>query len=158
MTNFSTATRQLILFLIFLSQAVVISVAQQDTQQAAPHCSNSSLNGGYGFSVNGITAGGLQYSLVGRFVADGKGGVTGTSTQSVAGAISRPTFTAKYTVNADCTGTTDITFDFGLTTPLDFIITDDGKSVYIISAGATGSQGDNETGTATRQFNKLQLH
>lgn len=154
MTNFLSKTRYLIFLMALLSQGAVVSMAQQDTQQAAPRCSNANLTGGYGFNVSGIAANGVQYSLVGRFVADGKGGVTGTSTQSVNGAISRPTFTATYTVNADCTGTTNITFDFGLTTPLDFIIVDDGKSVYIISAGASGSQGDNETGTATRQFNR----
>jgi hypothetical protein len=132
-------------------------MAQQDSQQLSTRCSNANLSGGYAFSVNGITEGGLQYSLVGRFFSDGRGGVTGTSTQSVAGALSRPKFTATYTVNPDCTGSTEITFDFGLTTPLDFIIADDGKTVYIISAGASGSQGPNETGTATRQFNRPQL-
>jgi hypothetical protein len=156
LTNFSSMTRHLILFLA-LSQGAAVCVAQQNTQQAAPTCSNANLSGGYGFSVNGTTANAEQFSLVGRFVADGKGGVTGVSIQSVNGAISRPSFTATYTVNADCTGTTNITFDFGLTTPLEFIIVDDGKSVYIISAGASGSQGDNETGTATRQFNRPQV-
>ena len=157
MTNFSSMTRHLILFLALLSQGTAVSVAQQDTQQAAPRCSNANLSGGYGFSVNGTTANAEHYSLVGRFVADGKGGVTGVSTQSVNGAISRPSFTGTYTVNADCTGTANLTFDYGGTAPLNFIIVDDGKSVDIISAGTSGSQGDNEVGTATRQFNRPQV-
>lgn len=157
MTNFWSTMRHLILFLALLNQVAAVSAAQKDTQQAAPSCSNANLSGGYGFSVSGTPANGGQYSLVGRFVANGKGGVAGVSTQSVNGMISRPSFTATYTVNADCTGTTSLTFDFGLTTSLDFIIVDDGKSVYIISSGASGSQGANEIGTATRQFNRLQV-
>lgn len=150
----SNVTRNLILLLALLSQGAAVSVAQQDT---TPRCSSANLSGGYGYSVNGTTANAEQYSLVGRFVADGKGGVTGVSIQSVNGAISRPTFTGTYTVNADCTGTANLTFNDGGTAPLDFIIVDDGKSVDIIVAGASGSQGQNEVGTATRQFNRPQI-
>lgn len=154
MTNFSSMKRHLILFLALLGQGTAISFAQLDIQHAAPHCSKASLRGGYGFSVNGTTGNAEHYSLVGRFVANGKGGVTGVSTQSVNGSISRPSFTGTYTVNANCTGTATLTFDFGGTAPLDFIIVDDGKSIEIIVSGANGSHGDNEVGTATRQFNR----
>ncbi len=153
MTNFSSMKRYLILVLAFLVQGVAVSTAQRKTHQAAPHCSNSSLSGGYGFSVNGVSGGGQHYSLVGRFVADGKGVVIGTSVQSINGAISRPSFTGTYRVDTDCTGTATLTFDFGVA-PLDFIIVDDGKSVQMIVAGANGSHGDNEVGTAIKQFNR----
>lgn len=157
MTNFSNVTRRLILFLALLIQGAAVSWAQQDTQQAFPRCSNANLSGGYGFIVNGTTANAEAYSLVGRFAADGKGGVTGGGAQAVNGVISRPTFTGTYTVNADCTGTTNLTFDYGGSAPLEFIIVDDGKTVDIIVAGANGGLGQNEVGTATRQFNKAQV-
>lgn len=156
MTDFSNVTRNLILFLALLIQGAAVSLAQQDTQKTLPHCSNANLGGGYGYMVNGTTSNAEQYSLVGRFVADGKGVVKGGGVQAVNGVISRPTFTGTYTVNANCTGTANLTFDFGGSAPLEFIIVDDGKTVDIIVAGANGGQGQNEVGTATRQFNRPQ--
>lgn len=156
MIHFSNITRHLILFLTFLTQGAAVSVAQQETQQAFPPCSNASLSGGYGFIVNGIAPRAGPYSYVGRFVADGKGGVTGRGAQAVSGEISRPTFTGTYTIRADCTGVANLKFDFGGEAPLELIIVDDGKTVDIIVAGADGKGGENEVGTATRQFTSTQ--
>lgn len=155
MINFSNIPRHLILFLAFLTQGAAVSVAQHDTQQVFPPCSNASLSGGYGFIVNGIAPHAGPYSYVGRFVADGKGGLTGSGAQAVSGEISHPKISGTYTVNADCTGIANLNFDFGGTAPLEFIIVDDGKTVDIIVAGADG-KGENEVGTATRQFNPIQ--
>jgi hypothetical protein len=91
------------------------------------------------------------------FKLDGRGNFSGTSTESVNGAIDRPTFTGTYTVKPDCTGSALLTFNDGGTAPLDFIIEDDGKQVAIIVAGENGSNGENETGTAVRQFNTARL-
>lgn len=156
MINFSNITRHLILLLAFLIQGAAVSVAQQETQQAFPPCSNASLSGGYGFIVNGIAPHAGPYSYVGRFVADGKGGVTGRGAQAVNGEISRPTFTGTYTIKADCTGVANLKFDFGGEAPLELIIVDDGKTVDIMVAGANGTGGENEVGTATRQFKPIQ--
>jgi hypothetical protein len=153
--NFSNITRHLILFLAFLTQGAAVSVAQQETQQAFPPCSNANLSGGYGFIVNGSTPRSGPYSYVGRFVADGKGSVTGGGAQAVNGVISRPKFTGTYTVKADCTGVANLKFDFGGEATLELIIVDDGKTVDIIVAGPDGKGGENEVGTATRQFNPI---
>jgi hypothetical protein len=153
--NFSNITRHLILFLAFLTQGAAVSVAQQETQQAFPPCSNASLSGGYGFIVNGIAPHAGPYSLVGRFVADGKGVVTGSGAQSVSGDISHPKFTGTYTIKADCTGVAKLKFDFGGEADLELIIVDDGKTVDMIVAPPDG-QGQNEVGTATRQFTPTQ--
>jgi len=159
MTFFWNRSRLHLLLFVLLSQGVAVSMAQQEqeSQHDAPRCSNSSLSGGYGFTVNGTNPTSGPYSLVGRFVADGQGVVTGSGAQAVNGSISRPTFTGTYTINPDCTGTANLTFDFGGTAPLDFVIVDDGKQVEIIVAGANGVRGENEVGTATRQFNKPRL-
>lgn len=153
-TDFSNVTRTFILFLALLIQGGAMSLAQQPDQNAFSRCSNTNLIGGYGFTVTGTTTNLEQYSLVGRFVADGRGGVTGTSIQAVNGVISRPAFTGTYTVNPDCSGTATLTFDYGGAAPLEFIIVDDGKTVTIIVAGENGGHGQNEVGTATRQFTK----
>jgi hypothetical protein len=154
--NFANITRHLILFLAFLTQGVAVSVAQQGNQQAFPPCSNTNLSGGYGFIVNGTTPRSGPYSYVGRFVADGKGGLTGRGAQAVNGLISRPTFTGTYTVKADCTGVAKLKFDYGGEANLELIIVDDGKTVDIMVADPNGQVGENEVGTATRQFNPIQ--
>ena len=156
MVSFLRISRLHLLLLALLSQGAAVGMAQQEQQipHDAPHCDNNSLSGGYGFSVNGTSMNSGPYSLVGRFVADGKGGVTGMDVQAVNGSISRPSFTGTYTVKPDCTGTANLTFDWGGTAPLEFTIVDDGKQVYIIVAGENGSNGQNEVGTATRQFTK----
>jgi hypothetical protein len=156
MINFSNITRHLILFLAFLTQGVAVSVAQQENQQAFPPCSNANLSGGYGFIVNGIAPHSGPYSFVGRFVADGKGVVTGSGAQSVSGDISRPKFTGTYTIKADCTGVAKLKFDFGGEADLELIIVDDGKTVDMIVAPPDGQGGQNEVGTATRQFTPTQ--
>jgi hypothetical protein len=153
----SNLTRNFILFLALLTQGVAVSLAQQDTQNASPHCSNVNLRGGYGYMVNGTSTSAQPYSLVGRFFADGKGGVTGNGAEAFAGVISHLTFTGTYTVNADCTGTANLTFNDGGVAPLEFIIVDDGKTVDIIVAVPNGDQEPNEVGTATRQFNRSQI-
>lgn len=154
--NFSNITRHLILFLAFLTLGAAVSVAQQETQQAFPPCSNANLSGGYGFIVNGSTPRSGPYSYVGRFVADSKGGVTGRGAQAVNGVISHPTFTGTYTIKADCTGVANLKFDFGGEATLELIIVDDGKTVDMIVADPNVKAGENEVGTATRQFNSTQ--
>jgi len=154
LTDFSNVTRNFILFLALLTQGAAVSLAQQDTQNTSSNCSNANLSGGYGYTVNGTSASAQPYSLVGRFVADGKGGVTGSGVEAFDGVISRPTFTGTYVVNANCTGTANLTFNSGGSAPLEFIIVDDGKTVDIIVAVPNGDQEPNEVGTATRQFNK----
>jgi hypothetical protein len=156
LTDLSNMTRNIILFLALLTQGAAVSLAQQETQETFPKCSNANLSGGYGYMVNGTTTNAEQYSLVGRFVADGKGGLKGGGAQAVNGVISRPTFIGTYTVNANCAGTANLTFDYGGSAPLEFIIVDDGKTVDIMVAGVNGNQGQNEVGTATRQFNRPQ--
>lgn len=154
MINFARVMRHATLALILVFPGGALAVAQEPNQISVPRCSNNNLSGGYGFTITGTTTNLNQYSLVGRFVSDGKGSVTGTTVQAVNGSISRPAFTGTYTVNSDCTGTASLTFDYGGTAPLEFVIVDDGKTVTIIVAGENGSGGQNEVGTATRQFTK----
>jgi len=139
------------LFLLCLP-ILSVSMLMAQTNNQFPTCTNKNLEGAFGFKINGTNPVYGPYSFVGRFVADGKGNVTGKGIQSVAGEISSPVFTATYTVEADCTGEAVLEFSGGGTAPLQFVIEADGTQVSIIAAGADGPGAVNEVGTATKQF------
>lgn len=120
--------------------------------QMRHQCDIRNLFGAYGFSINGSNPAVGPYSYVGRFEADGNGHVTGKGVQSVNGHIARPAFTGAYKVGSDCTGEAILSFDKGGTATLQFVIEADGNQVSIIVAGPSGPHGENEVGTATKQF------
>lgn len=77
-------------------------------------CSQETLKGKYAIFGQGLaTLPGLPPLLpgahVGIFTADGLGNFTGEDTITIAGTTGPDTFTAKYTVNADCTFSADVT-------------------------------------------------
>jgi hypothetical protein len=77
---------------------------------ASASCSNATLAGNYGFTVTGVNGSGSLTAAVGQLTADGKGGLTGTQTISVAGVISsNVALTGTYSIKANCTGKTTIT-------------------------------------------------
>jgi hypothetical protein len=138
--------RFMLLFLLLIGPAV-FAHAQQESR-----CDNRNLTGAFGFKINGSNPAVGPYSFVGRFVADGKGNVTGGGIQSVNGDISRPSFTGAYAVETDCTGEVVLAFSGGGTATLQFVIEADGTQVAIIVAGLSGPGGENEVGSATKQF------
>jgi hypothetical protein len=77
------------------------------TGTASATCSNSNVNGAYGFAVRGVSdPSGNPLATVGLFTADGTGNVGfGKVTQSNTGAVTTATFTGTYNISADCIGT-----------------------------------------------------
>ena len=77
---------------------------------AAQTCSEATLHGTYLFAYQGFTVSGEDqgpFAVVGSEVFDGLGNVRSVSTFSVNGKItSFERTTGRYTVNADCTGST----------------------------------------------------
>ena len=82
--------------------------------QAQTACSNASLSGMYFYLVSGpyaiTTTGSSPYAELGKFVADGNGGLSGQSVASQNGSITPYTFTGSYEVAGDCTGALTLTF------------------------------------------------
>lgn len=114
---------------------------------AAADCTNQSLQGAYGFSLNGTNFNfGVPWAIVGRFDSDGNGAITGTGTQSTKGDVSRSKFTGTYQVEADCSGVATFTFGAGARAVLQFVVVDSGKRVEMIVT----DQGTLETGYATK--------
>jgi hypothetical protein len=118
------------------------------------HCSNRTLNGSYGFTVEGllgIPGGGTQIRGVILQDYDGNGHLTQVEHVVVDGAPPSEEWTpgsGTYTVKPDCTGTATITIPSSGAPPLVvfFVVTKKGRMVREVSNGnaitATGEKVD----------------
>jgi hypothetical protein len=115
-------------------------------------CSNATLEGSYGFTFRGTNLDlKVDFIMMGRFEADGKGIFTGTESQSVHGKVGRGPFTGTYSVNPDCTGSANMKFQGAKwEAKMDFVLVSDGNEICILDVGG----GTVEFGEAKRQFRK----
>jgi hypothetical protein len=126
--------------------------ANDNTGDKEKHCSNRTLNGSYGFTVEGllgIPGGGTQIRGVILQEYDGNGHLTQVEHVVVDGAPPSETWTpgsGTYTVNGDCTGSATITIPSSGGPPLVvfFVVTKHGRMVREVSNGnaiiATGEK------------------
>src|SRR5262249_35067330 len=108
--------------------------------QALAQCSNANLNGTYYYLFTGTitrTATPQGYVELGKLIADGNGGISGTSTASTAGTVANLTMTGTYTILADCSGTINLTVTNQLPVTL-AIQLGNGGQVYTVSVSSTG--------------------
>jgi hypothetical protein len=97
------------------------------TGSASAACSNSSVNGAYGFSVHGFSGPNSPVAVVGLFTADGAGNISsGKSTASNKGNIATATLTGTYSIAKDCTGTVTTTDSNNVT-----------NHYYVVLSGST---------------------
>lgn len=128
---------------------LLVNISVLGAQSPTASCSNASVAGGYGFTLSGQNINlDVSFAISGRFEADGKGGLSGAATQSVAGNTGRTAFTAVYTVNKDCTGNAKLTFVGGEESSIDFVLVENGAELLMI----VSDQGTLETGNAKRQI------
>jgi hypothetical protein len=91
---------------------------------ASATCSNATLNGVWGYIVG---------AAVGQFTADGKGNLTnGSQTVSQNGVIETQTFTGKYSVLTNCTGSVTVNITGGGTVTANIVADDGNKGLQII--------------------------
>lgn len=114
-------------------------------------CNNRTVQGSYGESTSGFTSpdGGatqIPFTGMGLFKLDGKGGLTGSDTVSIGGAVFPRQFTGTYEVAPDCTGTVTITDTYGNVTHNNATIVNGGDAAYLIST----NPGDTISGSARR--------
>ena len=116
--------------------------------------SNSSLNGTYVFSSQGLDNGGAPLNVAGTFVANGNAGITGGTIDIVdAGFPSIPTTTAQpitsgsYSVNSDGRGRASLTSAYGTYT-LDFVLTSTSQGLVTEFDGNGGGSGTIDMQTA----------
>ena len=91
-------------------------------------CKNESYKGDFGFTATGTTPLG-PLAVVGRFTADGNGNINGSQTRNFNGKIVHETYTETYTVNPDCTGSSQKTTSTGIHVTFDFVVLDHGKAI-----------------------------
>jgi hypothetical protein len=129
--------------------ASALSLPSYAGGDSRPRCDLSSIKGDYGFTDSGTMLG-ESFADVGRETSDGKGNLRGSATQNVAGAVQTVTFTGRYRVNSDCTGTATLTSVSGRTATRAFVIVDNCVEVdYLFTdAGIVGS------GVAKKQNHK----
>lgn len=116
--------------------------------QGRPHCSNATLKGAYTATITG-TLGTTPFAELDLVSAPGNGTFSGTGTQSNDGVISTVSFTATYTVNADCSGSavlsTGVTQNFNIRqdgSEVDIISTNSGATITAVAKRLNGQNGD----------------
>jgi hypothetical protein len=129
-------------------------------------CSNASLQGSYGFRVEGtnVSNSALPYgpfAALGKNTYDGQGGMQGEIVVSANGTIFSVLYKGAYTLNADCTGQKSVNLQgalTGLTVTFDFLVDSNLHEIRMImtQAGPTGgalSNGLTVSGDARELFN-----
>lgn len=113
-------------------------------------CTNKSLAGHYGFTIQGTKLGGVGFvgQQVGVALAqfDGNGNFTQIDTVTIAGNVvsdfTHTPATGTYTVNTDCTGTFTINFTDGRPPVVaNFVLVDNGNEIDTVVTSAGGAQG-----------------
>jgi hypothetical protein len=110
------------------------AVTPESTKEVGTQCSNDTYKGDYGFTASGTAANSGAFAMIGRFTADGLGNITGRQTRNVNGQIVHETYTETYTVNPDCTGSsqkkipTRIDIQFGF----DFVVLNHGNTIEAV--------------------------
>jgi len=123
---------------VFVISFVSLLVLGLVSRVQAEECSNASIKGSYAISCEGTFVGVGPLAVLGVFIADGKGNASEVETISLNGGIHQgETFTVKYTVNEDCTGTHTATgtgsFFSGDVFHGDIVIDDNKKEIRYIS-------------------------
>jgi len=89
--------------------ALVFAIVANGSASASA-CNNATLNGVYGFLVQGNDGTGFPSAAIDQFTADGAGNITsGTEFNSSSGTVQTVLFTGTYTIAKNCTGTLTLT-------------------------------------------------
>lgn len=116
-------------------------------QDPAPHCSNRTLKGDYGFSIEGTILAGTPNAFALRGVAmthyDGDGNLSQVDFTTRNGVPMSPDWrpgVGTYTINANCTGTAHIVQSDGTpSVTLRLVVVDRGREVRTVVVGNSSS-------------------
>jgi len=117
------------------------------SEQGSYRCSNRTLNGSYGFLLDGTDLGtGFPFRGVVMQTYDGKGGITQVDHVIFNGMIPPVEWapgTGTYSVNADCTGSAVLHTPSNGDVALHFVVTDNGKQIkQVVDANAVTAVGN----------------
>lgn len=133
-----------------MTGVVLMSGAPASAQGDGARCTDRTIRGDYGFSIDGTVLAGTPNAFLLRGVSmthfDGEGGLTQVDFTTRNGVPLSPDWrpaTGSYAINADCTGTAEIVPTDG--TPalrLRLVVTDHGREIRTAVVGnASGSVG-----------------
>lgn len=130
----------------FLLTLASTAFAQAAISDAGGRCSNHTLNGSYGFLLEGTDlASGLPFRGVVMQTYDGKGGIRQVDHVVFAGSpppLEWTPGTGTYSVNPDCTGAAVLHSVQG-DIPLHFVVADNGKQIkQVVGANAVTAVGN----------------
>lgn len=125
------------LAVISLTTAFALGIAPGAAAQDKA-CSNSTLNGAFAYTNNGIIvvppAEAGPFAAVGSQTFDGKGNTSASATVSQNGNILRVTIRGTYAVEPDCTGSmTLLVSPVNVTSHVDFVVVRDGAEFRAIN-------------------------
>jgi hypothetical protein len=96
-------------------------------------CTDLGVKHPYSFQATGMVVGTGQIAALGRLTLNGTGGVSGTETLSLGGAIhSAVAVTGSYTINSNCTGTAKITPTGLSPVNLSLVVVNAGKEIMAV--------------------------
>ncbi|MCY1078771.1 hypothetical protein [Archangium lansingense] len=102
-------------------------------------CGPGILKGNYVYANDGYivsVSGQVPFAQAGHDLFQGDGTLTGASTVSTNGVITRIVYTGTYTVAPDCTGTATLTDNLGGTAHFDFFVTKNGTVLTYVQTDA----------------------
>lgn len=88
-------------------------------------CNYHSLQGKFGFYLNGTVLGVGELTSVGAEMCDGQGNCSGHATINIGGMVVEDSFTAVDTISPDCTGTGVVSYTSGFTAHVAFVVIGD---------------------------------
>jgi uncharacterized protein (TIGR03437 family) len=111
-------------------------IAGQAQQVASGTCTNATVNGPYGYALEGWLSPLTGVADAGQDTADGVGHFTGATTTSFGGTIEPRTLSGTYQVNSDCSATSTFTDSLGNTAHFRNAVSPDGQRIYAIETDA----------------------
>ena len=115
-------------------------------------CDATSFNGAYAYNFTGQFFDNVGYThlftAAGRFLADGQGNLAGTDTTTIDDNLYRgQTYTGTYTMNADCTGSINMSSSTIGSSAFDFALANNNNEIQLVEA----DRGVNITGAGKKQ-------
>ena len=122
-------------------------ISGQAQQVATGSCTNATINGAYGYALEGWLAPLEAVADAGQFTADGAGHFSGATLTSYGGTITPRNISGTYQTNADCSGTSTFTDTQGNVAHFRFTVTPDGQQIGFVETDT----GTTISGTAQYQ-------
>jgi hypothetical protein len=113
--------------------------------QAQAQCTNTNLNGALFYTLSGTIKSGtanVSYQELGKVTADGSGGLSGTTTTSIAGVLATLPVTGSYAIQANCSGTATLTTTANTAQLTLQLINGGGTTLALVTSSGSGELAD----------------